>query len=104
MSVYGLNTVQDCKSALEKLLVLVQTAKDTMTKNDVGRLKSTLRDSYEHGRYKQNQMSKIETSVFFPAVHESYAKAPNLTATTAWKTGLDDVEFYLNYYLRPLSE
>jgi hypothetical protein len=49
-------------------------------------------------------MSKIEKSIFFPAVHESYVKAPNLNGSKTWKTGLDDVEYYLNNCLRLLSK
>ena len=101
--IYGIVTVADCKKALQDLLALNQTAIAMMSKETVSKIKNTLHDLYQRGDKKDAAMSALEKSTYFPAVHESYEKAPNLVLPRTWAQGLDDIDFYLRYYLRSLD-
>jgi hypothetical protein len=101
--VYGIATVADCKKALQDLLTLNQTAIATMSKETVSKIQNTLHDLYRQGDKKDAAMSALEKSTYFPAIHESYVKAPNLAVPRTWAQGLDDIDFYLRYYLRFLE-
>ncbi len=103
-SVYGIFTEEDCKEALEQLLVLNAKAQETPNRETVGQLKIVLHDHYEQGNGTNVAMSAVERAVFFPAIHDSYVKAPAIDLPKTWKQGLNDIEFYLRYYLRSLSE
>jgi len=103
MSVYGIHTADDCKRALEELLALNRLAEETTNKETVGRIKNALHNYYKQGDNKDDAMSEFEKAFFFPAIHESYVKAPNVNSKETWKTGLANVEFYLTYYLRQLD-
>ena len=103
MSVYGINTAEDCKRKIGELLELNRLAEETTNKETVARIKTPLHHYYKQGEYKDDAMSGIEKAFFFPAIQESYVKAPNISSRGTWKTGLADIEFYLTYYLRRLD-
>jgi hypothetical protein len=100
---YGIVTAADCKKALQDLLALNQTAIAIMSKETVGKIKNALDDLYRRGDSKDAAMSALEKSIYFPAIHESYVKGPNLAVPRTWAQGLDDIDFYLRYYLRSLE-
>jgi hypothetical protein len=103
MSVYGIYTSEDCKKKFNELLALNRLAEETTNKETVGRIKNPLHNYYKQGDNKDDAMSEVEKAFFFPAIHESYVKAPNINSRETWETGLADVEFYLTYYLRQLD-
>jgi hypothetical protein len=103
MSVYGIYTAEDCKKKFNELLVLNRLAEETPNKETVAQIKNPLHRYYKQGEYKDDAMSAVEKAFFFPAIHESFAKGPNINSRETWESGLADVEFYLTYYLRQLE-
>jgi hypothetical protein len=102
MSLYGIYTEQDCKTKFDELLALNRVAQETMTKKNVAAIKTALHDYYKQGEHKDATMTGIEKAFFFPAIQESFVKSPSLNSRATWQTGLQDIEFYLTYYLKQL--
>jgi hypothetical protein len=103
-SVYGIITEAHCKKALQDLIALNQTAIARMNKETVGKIKNTLHDLYRQGDNRDASMSTIEKAIYFPAIHESFVKAPSLNLPKTWARGLEDIDFYVRYYLRFLEK
>jgi hypothetical protein len=102
VSVYGIYTEQDCKKKFNELLALNRAAEETMTKESISEVKTALDNYYQQGDSKFDSMTDIEKKFFFPAIHESFVKSPNLNSRATWQTGLHDIQFYLTYYMRQL--
>ena len=99
-SLYGIETQEDCREKIDELLEMTRRAEKTMNKEDISVLKSCL-EKYNregNGQVGRGQMSRIESSYFWPAVREAYVKAPNLASPTTWLQSLYDIASSLRYY------
>ena len=100
MSLIGIETEEQCRTALDELLMLNQSAQSVLTKEAVFSVKSRLHELYKMGDgvKADKKMSKIERTHFWPAIREAYVSCPNLTSPQTWRSALSSVEDYLKYY------
>ena len=89
----------DCRKKIDELLELHYEAEQRMDKEAIGVLKARLQQYYEKRNSKSDaEMSDVERAYFWPAIQESYVKAPNPTSRHTWQLGLHDIKLYLTNY------
>ena len=102
MSLFGIESEEDCRKKLDELLELHARAKRAMDKETIAALNSQLKHYYRKGdtiRGRQ-RMSQIEAQYFLPAIQDAYVRAPRLSSRKTWNDGLYDIEHALRF-LRP---
>ena len=98
MSLYGIESEDDCRKKIDELLQLTRTAQQQMNKEAISALKIRLKHYYDMGNSNKGeaQMSAVESAYFWHAVSEAYAwGAPNLNAPNTWREKLEEVEYKL---------
>ena len=97
MSLYGIETEDDCRARIDELLEMQRLAKAAMDKVAIARLKTKLTECYTLGSTitGRDRMSKVEDIYFWPAIQEAHAFCPSLANRSAWSGGLDEVEWKL---------
>lgn len=102
MSLFGIESEEDCRRRLDALLELHALASQVMNKEAIAALKSQLRDYYRAGDTNRGrqQMSQVEAQYFWPAIQRAYVNAPRLSSRRTWNDGLYDIEHALRF-LRP---
>jgi hypothetical protein len=105
MSLFGIESDEECREKIDELLELHARANDALNKEAIAALKSQLRDYYRKGdtNWGRQQMSQVEAQCFWPAIQEAYVRAPRLSSRRTWNEGLYEIEHSL-CYLRPKSE
>ncbi len=99
MNLYGIDREDDCRKKIDEMLELHYEAEQTMDKEAIGVLKARLQQYYEKRNSKSEaEMSDVERVYFWPAIQESYVKAPNPDSRNTWQLGLRDVKLYLTNY------
>jgi len=104
-NLYGIESEDVCRAMIDGLLEMTRRAEKSMDREKISALRSCLETYYGEGKTQtgRDQMSRIESAFFWPAVREAYVKAPNLASPTTWLEGLYDVASSLRYY-RPKEE
>ena len=99
-SLYGIETENACREKIDELLEITRRAEQAMTKLEIAALKSRLEDDYREGTAQkgQDQMSDVESTFFWPAIQDAYAKAPNLNLPKTWRDRLREIELSLRHY------
>jgi hypothetical protein len=99
-SLYGIESEDSCRIAIDQLLALVEQARRLMNKESVAALNDQLADYYKKGSSMKSQerMSRIEQSNFWAAIHAAYVRRPSLNERSKWNTALYDVEGDLQFY------
>ena len=70
-----------------------------MDKEIIGVLKAQIQQYYQKRNSKSDaEMSDVERAYFWPAIQESYIRAPNPNSRNTWRLGLHDVKLYLTNY------
>ena len=94
MSLFGIESEDDCRREIDTLLVLHARAKEEMSKQAVAALKSALAEYYRKGDSLRGtrQMSQVEEQYFWPAIQEAYSRAPNLNNRRKWNEDLWEVK------------
>jgi hypothetical protein len=95
-NVYGIQTEDDCRAKIDELLALNAKAEETLSREDVGAVKARLAALCDEADDKR--MSKVEASYFWPAIRDAHLHAPHLGQPRTWRSKLDDIEWYLNYW------
>jgi len=97
-NLYGIDSESDCREKLGELLELLQRARQTLNKETMSALKSSLEALYRKGNSAKGEarMSSIERQYFWPAISEAFVWAPSLGSPAAWPNGLDEIEYKLN--------
>ncbi len=97
MSLYGIETADDCRARIDELLEMQRLAKAAMDKETIARLKAKLTEYYTLGNTTKgkNEMSKTENAYFWPAIEEAHAFGPSLSHRATWGERLDEVEWKL---------
>jgi len=100
MSLFGIESEDDCREKLDALLELHERANRATSKETIAALKSHLEDYYRKGATDRGrqQMSPIEAQYFWPAVEEAYVRAPRLSSRQTWTEGLWEIEHSLRYH------
>jgi hypothetical protein len=100
MSLFGIESEDDCREKIDELLELHHSAETANSKEAIDALKSALRDYYRKADTLRGsqQMSPVEQQWFWPAIQEAYVKGPKLNSRQTWNDGLYNVEYYLRYY------
>ena len=98
MSLFGIESEDDCRRELDALLEVHERANRAKSKETIAALKSQLAGYYEKGKRGGRHMSEVETQYFWPAIQEAYVRAPNLGSRKTWVDGLWEVEHSLLYY------
>lgn len=96
VSLYGIETDNDCRRTIDALLELHRRAEQQPTKETVGALKAALKACYN--KRDDSKMSEVESRCFRPAVTEAYVHAPNLNSPKTWRDGLYDIQWDLRKY------
>ena len=100
MSLFGIESEDDCRREIDALLVLHARAKEEMSDEAVAAIKSALRECYDQGKTVRGtrQMSQVEEQYFWPAIQEAYTRAPNLNSRRTWNDGLWEIEHSLTWH------
>lgn len=98
-NLYGIESEQDCRNEIDKLLQS-PALHGTVNKETIAALKSRIKEYYKKGDSLKgrSQMSPVERQWFWPAIHEAYVKAPNVSSRRTWNDGLHDIKYYLIYH------
>jgi hypothetical protein len=99
-NLYGIESEEVCREKIDGLLEMTRRAEKAMNQEKVPAMRSRLETYYGKGnsQKERDQMSGVESTFFWPAVREAYAKAPNLASPTTWLEGLYDVASSLRHY------
>jgi hypothetical protein len=97
MSLYGIETEDDCRARIDELLEMQRLAKAAMDKPTIAYLKTRLTEYYTLGNTikGRNKMSKAEEIYFWPAIQEAHAFSPSVADRATWNEGLEQVEWKL---------
>jgi len=97
MSLYNIETEDQCWARVDELLELTRHAKATPSVKTIGALKNCLKEYFDLGNTikGKNRMSKVEQMFFWPSIHEAYVYAPKLNAPKRWSERLSEVEYKL---------
>lgn len=100
MSLFGIESEEDCRQKIDALLELHGRAERATTKEAVASLKAALKVYYDKGNSgkAKGEMSQVESSWFWPGVYEAFVKGPNLNDPSTWHDGLYEVQLNLSYY------
>jgi len=108
MSLWGVESKDDCRREIDKLLAMVDRAEKRLQVNSitarpaVEELKSHLKDLYDkYNHTAEPQMSPVEHAWFWPAIQDAYVIAPNLSSPKTWAEGLEAVRTNLRYRRPP---
>jgi len=81
MSVYGIDTEEECRKAIDELLAMVDRAEEALKigskkqKHDVAALNSCLKGLFNSNRHTYGPgMSEVEVAYFWPAVQDAYIR------------------------------
>ncbi len=74
MSLYGIETDDECWSKIDELLELTHRAQKTRSKEAVATLKKGLKEYYDLGNTisGKSRMSPVERAFFWPSISEAY--------------------------------
>jgi len=97
MSVYGIETEDDCRKKIDELLEKTRRVGETMNEESVADLKADLKRYFDLRNDKK--MSAVDRT-FFRAIHEAYLRSPHLGRRQTWRTGLYEIEWKLKF-MRP---
>ena len=99
MSLYGIKSEDDCRAKIDELLQLVAIAEQAMNKETVRAIKDRLAEYRKAGNTSEaeRRMSSVERAYFWPAINETYVRAPNLNARKTWREGLSEMRLNLSY-------
>lgn len=102
MSLFGIESEDDCRRKFDELLELHARAERAMDKETIAALKSQLKNYYRQGDTSvgRQKMSRVEAQYFWPAIQDAYVRAPRLSSRKTWNDGLYDIEHALRF-LRP---
>ena len=98
MSVYGIETEDDCRMKIDALLAKVDFASNIMNRENISDVKADLK-KYFRQRDDKN-FSKIERQCFWPAIHKAYVRSRHLGRPQTWRTALYEIRLQLKF-LRP---
>jgi hypothetical protein len=100
MSLFGIESEDDCRKEIDTLLEFHERANRAKNKETIAALKSQLSAYHRKGATQQGerQMSPIEAQYFWPAVREAYVRAPKLSSRPTWTEGLWEIEHSLRYH------
>lgn len=100
MSLFGIESEDDCRREIDALLVLHARAKEEMSPEGVAAIKSALGEYYRKGNSVRGtrQMSDMEQRYFWPAICEAYTRAPKLNSRRTWNEGLWEIEHSLTWH------
>ncbi|SRR6266436_4374133 len=100
MSLYDIESEEDCREKIDELLGLHARAERTMSKESIRVVKDRLGEYRKVGNTNEGkrQMSPVEKAYFWPAINEAYVRAPNLNAPKTWRDGLYEIQWSLRYY------
>ena len=81
MSLYNIETEDQCWAKVDDLLELTRHAKATPSVKTIGALKNRLKEYFDLGNTikGKNRMSKVEQIFFWPSIYEAYVYAPKST-------------------------
>jgi predicted transcriptional regulator len=97
MSLYGIESEDDCRAVLDELLELNARAERAvehrMDHESISLLKRRLEEMFKKGDTERGkrQMSQVERQYFWPTIREAYIKAPRLNSPTTWRDRLYEV-------------
>ncbi len=97
MSLYNIETEDQCWAKVDDLLELTRHAKATPSVKTIGALKNRLKEYFDLGNTikGKNRMSKVEQIFFWPSIYEAYVYAPKLNTPRTWSERLSEVEYKL---------
>jgi hypothetical protein len=108
MSLYGIETEDECRKAIDELLVMVDRAEEALkiasitAKRAMEVLKSAPEELYRKSNHThEGRMSAVEVAYFRPAIQEAYVNAPKLSSPTTWPEGLEEIRMNLRYRRPP---
>ncbi|SRR5258708_1566309 len=104
MSLYGIESEDDCRAKIDELLEFHARAERAMNKESIRIIKDRLAEYRKAGNTNdgKRRMSSVEERYFWPAINEAYVRAPNLNAPKTWRDGLSEIHLNLTYY-RPAT-
>ncbi len=99
-NLFGIESEDVCRAMIDGLLEMTRQAEKAMDQDKIFALRSRLEAYYGEGntRTGRDQMSRVESAMFWPAVREAYVRAPNLLSPATWLEGLYDVASSLRCY------
>jgi hypothetical protein len=95
MSLFGIESEDDCRKEIDALLELHDNARRAMNEETITALNSELARHHKRGRSAPEKMSSVEQRYFWPAVQAAYAWRPKLSSRKTWNGGLDEVQHKL---------
>lgn len=101
MSLYGIETEEDCRAKIGELLELQDRAAQAKGKDATRRATSDLNSRLAEyhktagATKRESCMSAVERAYFWPAIQEAYAFRANLARPATWSAGLDEVRWKL---------
>jgi hypothetical protein len=103
-NLYGIESEADCRQKMDELLEMCLHARQAMNREAMGVLKDRLKKYYKtgDGNRRNNRMSNIERTFFWPAIQGAYLNAPSLIAHRTWQAGLAKIESELLYWKQML--
>jgi hypothetical protein len=104
MSLYGIETEDECRKAIDELLAMVDRAEEALkidsitAKRAMEILKSRLEELYKKSNHtNEGRMSAVEVAHFRPAIQDAYVNAPKLSSPKTWPEGLEEMRMNLRY-------
>jgi hypothetical protein len=105
VSLFGIETKDDCRETIDELLQLNRRAQDQSgeprsAKEAIRAVKSRLREYYKIGDSGKgkSKMSPAEEQWFWPAIQKAYVSSPNLNDRSTWNSGLYEIELNLSHF------
>lgn len=103
MSLYGIESDDECTNALAKLVELASTAEEALqtgsitAKGAVEDLKLRITELFKKNKRRHSpSMSAIEAKCFWPAIQQAYIHLPKMSSPKSWAAGVSKVKVSLS--------
>lgn len=104
MSLYGIETEDECKRAIRELVEMTNTAEEALrtgsmtAKVAVEDLKLRVTELFKKNKRSFGpRMSAIEEAYFWPAIQNAYIGLPKISSPKSWVKGVAKVKMSLRY-------
>ena len=103
MSLYGIETADDCIKALDELIAMADAAQKALdigsptARRTVTTLCVRLRELFKKNKHSRGPaMSPVEQVHFWPIIQRAYISAPKLSSPKTWARGVANIKFALS--------
>jgi ElaB/YqjD/DUF883 family membrane-anchored ribosome-binding protein len=104
MSVYGIETEDDCRKAIDELIAMADSAEEELksgsvrSRHTVEALKSRLQELFKKNKRSSGPgMSAVEAAYLWPAIQDAYVSAPKISSPKTWPAGVAEIKMNLRY-------